>query len=503
MTVITSVLLAELPLANELSEDGLYFYQDDEDLIHAAFVDNEKIRSTVNVSSLLMNCDQGADFMALFVDCEWPEEGHAKVELPLDLVMLILSACADSVTEQIEESKASEEKEKTEPSHEQPQATELNTHSESAHAEPQGEQEPKAEESSTQTYEWSKSSSVAKPHNNLLMMVAFAIVVLLVLGTTLLFGHSSHIARETTYSNSGDVQSSILADNEKRLEALRNQQHPPPPLQPLTPTPKVDNKAMTARRNAPTQMFAAKKNSEGHGQTHSSSEAMLTGQDEFSKFANQQSKSAPSVTATTLTHPHFTVAQGELIAATLETAINSDLPGMVRAVITRPVYAYVGRDPLIPAGSRLVGQYASLSSNGAATTRVFVIWNRIITPQGISIMINSPGSDSLGRVGMSANSVDAHFFKIFGTASLLSVIGAGTSTIGVGNYDQPNSADLYRASVASAFQDSARASLAKNLRIKPTLHIHQGNRLTVFVARDLDVYAVLHKPNPTPEMSYK
>ena len=177
--------------------------------------------------------------------------------------------------------------------------------------------------------------------------------------------------------------------------------------------------------------------------------------------------------------------------ATLETAINSDLPGTVRAVITSPVYAYTGDAPIIPAGSRLIGQYASISSNGAASARVFVIWNRVITPNGISIMINSPDSDSLGRSGAAADSVDSHFFKTFGTAILLSVMSASAANSGVSSADQPNSADAYRQSIANSFQQSAQTSLNKNLDIKPTLHVYQGDSINVFVAHDLDLYNVL------------
>ena len=192
-----------------------------------------------------------------------------------------------------------------------------------------------------------------------------------------------------------------------------------------------------------------------------------------------------------LAHPTYTIVEGDFIHAILETAIDSDLPGMVRAVVTQPVYAYSGDSVIIPAGSRLVGQYDTQSSNGLSSHRVFVMWNRVITPQGVSMMINSPGTDTLGRAGEGSDSMDTHFFKMFSTASLLSVIGAATSTVGVGNYDQPNSANQYRQSVGNAFQKSAQNTMGGNLKIKPTLHINQGDVINVFVARDIDLYNIL------------
>ena len=192
-------------------------------------------------------------------------------------------------------------------------------------------------------------------------------------------------------------------------------------------------------------------------------------------------------------HPDDTIAQGELIHAVLETAVNSELPGMVRAEITDPIYAYRGKKVLIPAGSRLVGQYASKLQNGPSSARIFIMWNRIITPQGLSILINSPGVDALGRSGLSADAINHHFFQIFGQAVLLSVIGGGASSWGVSEDAQPNSVDQFRQSISESFQDSASKSLQSNSEnISPTLHIYQGDPVVIFVSKDLDLFEALH-----------
>jgi type IV secretion system protein VirB10 len=159
---------------------------------------------------------------------------------------------------------------------------------------------------------------------------------------------------------------------------------------------------------------------------------------------------------------------------------------MVRAIVTQPVYAYEGRTVLIQPGSRLVGQYATLMGNGAATRRVCIIWNRVITPQGISIMINSLSTDVLGRSGQDANAIDTHFWQIFSNAALLSIIGAGVANVDVASNDQPNSTDAYRQAIANSFQHSASKALNQDLAIQPTLHIYQGTAINVFVAQDVD-----------------
>lgn len=177
------------------------------------------------------------------------------------------------------------------------------------------------------------------------------------------------------------------------------------------------------------------------------------------------------------------ILQGKLINAVLETAINSDLPGMVRAIVSTDVYAESGNQCLIPKGSRLVGQYNSQVQRGQ--TRVFVIWNRVIRPDGVEVAINSAGTDALGRAGLDGR-VNTHFWTIFGTSTLLSIIGAGTAVGGVGLYDQYNSLSAYRQEVANSFSQSAQTVLGSYASIPPTINIKQGKLIKVFVARDLD-----------------
>ena len=335
------------------------------------------------------------------------------------------------------------------------------------------------------------ASKVASKKNNNWLRGAIVGGIVTIVIFVIVISNNQH--KKVTYRQQGSMinNDAIFRQNEKKLAELQNQKNVQPVMQQdfFKTTSHKEDKQMKSRRNAPTQMYVSESS---NMQSESDvNDKIMAGNDALSKFSNSQSEAAPIVRGDKIKYPNYTVAEGELIPAVLETAINSDLPGMVRAVITRPIYAYTGEDALIPAGSRLIGQYASIATNGAATRRILVIWNRVITPQGISIMINSPGTDSLGRAGVEADTVNTHFFKIFGTAVLLSVIGATASTSGVGSYDQPNSANMYRQSIAQAFQSSAQAALSQNLNIKATLNINQGAEINVFVARDLDLYNVL------------
>jgi type IV secretion system protein VirB10 len=114
------------------------------------------------------------------------------------------------------------------------------------------------------------------------------------------------------------------------------------------------------------------------------------------------------------------VAQGTMIRGVLETAVQSDLPGMVRLVVTEDVWSFDGRRILIPAGSRLVGEYKSGMAQGQ--TRVFVVWTRLLRSDGVSVQLGSNGTDELGRAG-NAGFVDNHYLERFGSAIMLSIVG--------------------------------------------------------------------------------
>lgn len=180
------------------------------------------------------------------------------------------------------------------------------------------------------------------------------------------------------------------------------------------------------------------------------------------------------------------VPQGATIAAVLETAINSDLPGSVRAVISRDVRSFDGSRVLIPRGSKLVGQYKSAAAVGQ--TRAFVVWTRIITPTGISIDVGSPATDRLGRGGLDGE-VDTHFFRRFGSSILLSVITAGTTAL-ANSAGGGNANTLIIGSPTQANQ-VASIALQKQIDIPDTIKVSQGVPVQVSVARDLDFSGVM------------
>ena len=188
--------------------------------------------------------------------------------------------------------------------------------------------------------------------------------------------------------------------------------------------------------------------------------------------------------ATQLENRDTLVPQGTLIDAVLESAIQSDLPGQIRAIVSRPVHSMDLSKVLVAAGDRLIGSYRSGIVQGQ--TRVFVVWERLLRANGVSIQLASVGTDALGRSGVEG-SVDTHFFERFGSSLLLSLID-GAIAAGVqaaGDRDATVAIDGGR-----NFSRSAEIALENSINIPPTIHVDQGARIKVFVGRDLDFASV-------------
>ena len=214
----------------------------------------------------------------------------------------------------------------------------------------------------------------------------------------------------------------------------------------------------------------------------SSGGSLPNGDDPNTAFANQNAHlDVETATAGQLNNLDSLITQGTMIAGILETAIQSDLPGMVRAIISEDVYSFDGSHLIIPKGSKLIGMYKSGVTRGQS--RVFVIWNRLIRNDGVSINIGSYGTDSLGRSGLGGE-VDTHFFERFGSSVLLSMIDAGLK-IGVQSMDDKDTATV-ALDTGDDFSKASEIALENSIAIPPTIHVDQGKKIKVFVGKDLD-----------------
>lgn len=187
--------------------------------------------------------------------------------------------------------------------------------------------------------------------------------------------------------------------------------------------------------------------------------------------------------AARLTHPERTLTQGSVIQAALQTAINSDLPGSVVAVVSEPVPAFSGDQILIPRGSRLFGQYRS--GIDMHQKRILIVWTRVLTPDGTSMEIAAVGGDQLGRSGLTGL-VDTKFAERFGGAALISVIGAAPAVAAESANNETTSIVL--GDVGSDLQDAVGSVIADQVSIAPTIYVDQGASVTVLVDRDVVIY---------------
>lgn len=179
-----------------------------------------------------------------------------------------------------------------------------------------------------------------------------------------------------------------------------------------------------------------------------------------------------TATASASFEPATTVTQGTLIPAVLETAIDTNVPGYVRAIVSTDVRSFDGARILVPRSSRLIGQYKS--GVQAGQKRAYVIWTRLIRPDGVSVDIASPAIGFGGETGL-AGKVNNHFFQRFGSAMLLSVVG-GLSALG-GNAS---------VIIGGSGQTAAAAAVNQSGNIGPTIRVRQGEPIRVFTAKDLD-----------------
>jgi type IV secretion system protein VirB10 len=195
------------------------------------------------------------------------------------------------------------------------------------------------------------------------------------------------------------------------------------------------------------------------------------------------------------------IAQGRLIQATLETAINTDLPATIRAIVSRDVFGEAGTTALIPKGSRLIGTYST--SVTAGQSRVFVVWQRVIRPDGIDIQVGSPGVDAIGQSGL-AGQVDTKFQDIFSRAVLASVVsiafaigadeinpssdsssGSSITTSVTGTTQSGDAASTATINALNRLGSVTEQFISQFVSVKPTILVDQGTPVNIILTRDL------------------
>lgn len=248
---------------------------------------------------------------------------------------------------------------------------------------------------------------------------------------------------------------------------------------------RVAQELLTAQIVSPSVVYADGPRAASAGTTNPTA---TTGADgptlsENEQYLRQGARPLDVQEASQMAFPERTLSQGSVIQAALQTAINSDLPGSVVAVVSEPVPAFSGDQILIPRGSRLFGQYRSgIELN---QKRILILWTRVLTPDGTSIEIASVGGDQLGRSGLTGI-VDTKFAERFGGAALISLIGAAPA-VAANSTDNETAGEVLEG-VSGDLEDAVGSVIAEQVSISPTIYIDQGASVTVLVDRDVVIY---------------
>ncbi len=196
----------------------------------------------------------------------------------------------------------------------------------------------------------------------------------------------------------------------------------------------------------------------------------------------------PKVQAGLLGDRNLILPKGRTIDCALTVRVINEVAGMATCVLNSDVYSDNGRVVLLERGSEAVGEYAATMAQGQR--RLFLLWTRVKTPTGVVINLNSPAADALGTSGL-VGVVDNHWWDRLGAAFLLSLVqdGIGLATATQAGGGGAQSLGIYQHS-ATTGNRMAELILQSTINIKPTLYKNQGDRGTIFVARDLDFSTV-------------
>jgi type IV secretion system protein VirB10 len=207
--------------------------------------------------------------------------------------------------------------------------------------------------------------------------------------------------------------------------------------------------------------------------------AVLSGPGELAPLL--RAPAAASVRAQILPAQRLLLPKGAFLDCTLETAIDSSLPGMTTCILAADTFGVDGKVVLLERGTKLIGETRGQVQQGAA--RVFVLWTEARTPAGVVVPLDSPGADELGRSGLPGE-VNRHFWERFGAALLISVVDGAVQTAATRNSGGTVIVD------PSASTGVMTEALKGTVNIAPTVTKKNGDRIQVLVARDVDFRSV-------------
>ena len=208
-------------------------------------------------------------------------------------------------------------------------------------------------------------------------------------------------------------------------------------------------------------------------------------------LANANQENAPTrktvETATRRGNTSLMLIKGTNIPCVLKTKIDSTYQGFTVCQVSKDVYSSNGKTLLIERGSSVFGEQNIQIKHGQA--RVYVIWQKIETPKGVSVNVDSPATGHRGEMGVEAR-VNNHFGKRFGGAIMLSLIQDTISNASTHLQKKQSENQTTIDNTSSTMQDMATKALENSINIPPTAIVHQGTLINILVNRDMDFTSV-------------
>ena len=212
---------------------------------------------------------------------------------------------------------------------------------------------------------------------------------------------------------------------------------------------------------------------------------------------NNSAESAGATGAQFINNADSLLVRGTYIRCVLETRIITDIPGLTSCIVTEPVYSINGRRLLLPKGSKILGKY---NSEDPKIPRVSVIWDRITTPNGIDVSMESPGVDNLGGAGFPGQ-YDGHWASKLSSALLISLVSDAFKYAGEKYGPETESVTSggevitspFQSNTAESIQNLARQAVARSASRPATVTINQGTIVNVYVAKDVDFSGVVSR----------
>lgn len=275
--------------------------------------------------------------------------------------------------------------------------------------------------------------------------------------------------------------------------ALAPKQAPqlPPPVQLPAPPPEPRGPTLMERRMMAGDAAAQAGGQPGAGGSPQSAAPVIPGM----RSSRPGSPDAlPDVSnAQPLNNPDTLMLRGTFIRCVLQTRVVTDYPGFTSCGVTEPVYSFNGKRLLLPKGSKVLGKYEMEPTSN----RVYVIWDRIVTPNGIDVNMASPGVDNLGGSGHPGY-YNAHWPSRIGSALLISLLsdafkyeaaehGPRQTTISNGVVTQ----SPFESNTAQTVQNIANQAVQRAASRPATVTINQGTVVSIYVAKDVDFSGVV------------